>query len=162
MVPIFFTLITLVISCSSSIGNELDRNRDGVEGTQNDEIKMEFVDLNADILYLILNRLELNTLINMAQVDSRYVDIVNTVFRHKFPNYKLCISYFMGPTLMFDDTYNNQIVTYNIPFALNMLKYFGHDFQSIEIRDQHLRLTNLINICQFTSKYCSKSLKNLV
>lgn len=160
MGPIFFILIVLVLSCRTSSGHELDWNGDEVVWVHNGEIKTNLIDLNDDVLYLILNPLELKILLNIVQVNSRFSNIVKEVIRRRYRNHILCLSYHWNPDISVYKT-NENLIIYDIPITLNLLKYFGHNFQSIKMKDSYAKLDDLINICQSIEKYCSKSLKKL-
>lgn len=134
---IFYTLIALVLNCSCGykLDQNQDQNRHGKEEAQNGEIKTQMINVNDGLLFTHFNRLDLKTLLNMVKENSQYLDIFDKVFQRKYQNYDLCIVESPFPwntTLLFNDTME-EIEIYDIPFALDMLKCFGHYFQSIKI-----------------------------
>lgn len=143
----------LLLGCSCSSGYEPDLY---------EEKKTQITDLNDDVLYLILNRLELKILLNVVKVNSKFSNIANAVVRRKYQNYKIEISVPTSSTSRISlYEVKNQIKIYNISWALNMLKYFGNSFRSLKIEENNMDSIDLSNVYQFVDKYCSKSLKQL-
>lgn len=162
---IFILFFALLLNCGCSSENEINQNRYGIESAQYSEIITNFVDLNDDIVYLILDRLNLNALLSMVRVNSRYSDIADEVVRRKYRNYKIDIKTVFktdGSRSIFNEG-NNNVTIYDISFALDLLKYFGHYFRAINVHvyKENLELVDLTKIAQYLNKYCSKSLKQL-
>lgn len=160
---IFLTPVVLLSSCSSCSRNAWDQHENVIESSQDGEIKREFRDLNGDIWYLIFYRLKLNALLNMLQADSRLSDIANEVVSRKYRNYKFILMIMsIRRTELYEED-DNRVTIYNIPFVLNVLKYFAHNIRALKIRNiyNQMKLDDLIRISEFVNKYCSKSLKNL-
>lgn len=151
------TVLVLIFSCSSE--NPLQQAGEEFKSVQNGETKTKFDDLNDDVLYVILDRLELDALLKMADVGSRYSKIADDVFRRKYQNYQLVIE-ILGTTEVFHED-SNRITINNLPFALNLLKTFGHYFPAIKNVDNDLELADMTKIAHHLMKYCSKSLKKL-
>lgn len=150
-----------MLSCSSSSsGRELDQNVNGHKTVQNRKNHTKFDNLNDDILYLILNQSGLDTQLSMAHVNSRSSNMAHFVVRRKYKNHSIDIAFDRDAEEILLEN-NNRITIYNLPFALNMFKNFGHYFRAIKIRDDSLELVDVTKIINQITKYCSKSVKRL-
>lgn len=132
-------------SCSSEVG-------------QNGGNTMNLVDLNDDILYFMFERMPIDSLVKMAQMNSRFEYIANDVARRKYRHYHLKIIADTGKPFVENE---NQLTIYDIPMALNVLEYFGNSFRTLKITDTGTESSDLANLIRFANKYCSKTLKAL-
>lgn len=151
---IFLPLLTLLLSCSCSIGSE---------SIQNEELKTKFVDMNFDVLYIILSRLELVDLLNSVEAFPGFSEPVGEVFLRKYPQLeiRLLSPVWDHPNQNQFYTDENRIEIYNFQMVLIVLKHFGNLFQTVKINAEYMEATQLQLIKQFLNKYCSETLKQL-
>lgn len=155
MMLIGFVLFAVLCSCGISSGNEsID---------QNGEIKTQFNDLNSDVLYFIFYRLELTTLLKLAQVNSRSLDIAREVARRKYRHSKLKILFDSSRTQTCHESGNDVITIYDLNLALDLLKNFGDCIQSLEFYRgcDDISDTDIDTFFESLNNYCSKSLIQL-
>lgn len=154
-------IAVVLISCCSN-GSKLHSRGNEIETSSKEEIETEFSALNYDVLYLIFSRLELTSLMSVVQTNSRNAEVVNDVIGGRYQNYRLDISTASennGLLSLYE--INDKITVYDVPFALDVLKYFGHHFRGLIIQDKNLELNDLMSISRFLIKYCQNSLEEL-
>lgn len=136
-------------------------NTYSIEFIRNEDFTKQITDLNNDVLYIILNRLELNYLMNIAEAIPQLSGIVGEVFRRKYPNLELEIRL---PNIM--DRFREKLPPNdhrfeidNVSMALGVLKHFRHFIQSLRIDATDMGSSELAAINRFANIYCSETLK---
>lgn len=164
MGPVFVTIFAALLSCSNGIGTSHNGNESGLHHQSG---QMKLLDLNFDILYLILHRLELNELLNVAETFPELSNIIDEVFRRKYlknkPLIKVNINnrFESGPIGSAVKFANNTIRIDEREDCVYMLKHFGRFLQNINIIYITNNSSDVDVINQSLNKYCTKSLKQL-
>lgn len=158
MRKIFLTILIALWSHASSSENEL------IE--PNKEVKTQLTDLNADVLFIIFNKLQwfdLQQMVEASGVTSRITDIAYEVMRRK--HYKLQFSFerMNRKYITIESDGQNKIIIYDFQTALNVLKFLGNTFQSLIFYYDYLNVESayLQGVSQALYKYCSKYLQRL-
>lgn len=160
---VILTLLAVLLGCCCSGGSELYGANEGN--------KLQFSDLDTDVMYIIINQLELDDLLNLEEVDIKCMALVAEVMRHKyrhgqlniitqrrdgFPRKKSCEQF---------DNNQHQLTLHDVPLALRVLKSFGGYFQAIKFSCAFgltgTKCSNLDKIGQYINEYCSKTVKRL-
>lgn len=149
---------------------------------------MESIGLNGDCLYLILEQLDLPSLVNVAQVNAQFYYLTQNVFKRKFShhirvehlentpksmanilieNTETFISHALGNHERLPSKsnvyskYGEIDVIRDYQLLLNTLKYFGGVIQKFEMVRASLEPSVIKTICTYLDKYCASSLIQL-
>lgn len=127
--------------------------------------KTTFVDLNEDVLYLILDLLDISELTNVGVINPKMAYIANDVFRLKFQQYRYEIvrAYYSSECEEKFTMYNSiqmiQLRSYEL--ALNILQCFGHQIQALTFYYKPDTEERFKKLNQFANKYALESLTRL-
>lgn len=128
---------------------------------QNEDLKKGFLDLNNDVLFLILNEMNLFDLFNVVQVNPKFVDLAVEVIR-KNPSYKLTINLFKRKhTEKQFEVFDVGIIIRNLQMGINILKYFGRGLRRLSIYYNEIEGPQLGILDQFINQYCTETVKQL-
>lgn len=154
----------------TSSGVAITANREFQQETENGykESKIQLMDLNEDVLFLILKELDLDSLTNMIDASPNFNSLAVQVFWSKFKISKLSLFNTRLDTIRekfkfsYSDVRTPRIILYDFEMITKVLKYFGSIIQKIHVdghgknaRNETAVISDLIN------KYASKSLIKL-
>lgn len=145
---VFFAVFALLVRSICSI--EVGQNRDN---------RTKLVNLHDDILYVMFQGMPIDSLLKMAQMNSRFRYIAKDVARRKYRLYQLEI--IADSKKAFDEGEQLKLTIHDIPMAFNVLEYFGNSFRILKISNAGIELDDFANLSRFANKYCSKTLKTL-
>lgn len=161
MWPVFATLVAVLLSCSN--GFETIQNGNKIDTYQSEELALNFIELNSDVLYIILNGLEIDELLIAAEAMPELSPIIGEVFRRKFvknePIIKIKILNIYNYRMNFMN--NNTINIVNRQQYVKLLKYFGRYIPNISINYPSDYRSDMGIIGGSLNKYCLKHLKHL-
>jgi len=125
------------------------------------EHKTQLMDLDNDCLFLVLNQLNLNSLLSLEDVHSEFNSLVSEIVKRIFRNKKLHIDMVKHYSLRIGiNDCDIQMTSFSI--AERILKNFGHLIKNLSIyrsnqeRDNDIRL-----IYKLVNMYCSKTLSEI-
>lgn len=108
--------------------------------------KTKITGLNVDVLFLIFNELDLQSVINMIEANPRFHSLAVAVFRIKYKKHEVILSNTFDPKafgwngniLKFKESnkYTSHIPylrLFDLEMTLKALKYFGAAFKKIEV-----------------------------
>lgn len=157
---ILVNLVAVLLLGACSSGTKLKSN-DKETANHGDKTK-QFTDLNDDVLYLIMENLELEDLISTIEAIPSFSDILEVVVRRKYLGYDLKIYLWYGQNRFYLNKVEKYIQIYDLQPILTTLKLFGNNFQSITLDYTTVSSVDLRIIVETIYKYCSKSMKSLV
>lgn len=131
---------------------------------ENRKKKINFIDLFADVHFLIFETMGLVDLANLIETYPQLSPLAIDIFRRKYKNNDLFLqriyseaeiqAQFLDSTALFE--------TYNFEQILNILKHFGSEIHRIEISSYNIHNNESALMAQFINKYCGDSLTHLV
>lgn len=84
MIAVFLTFLSLLISGSCSSEINIEQNGNEIKAVQSNTVPLNLINLNSDILYMILYKLELSELLKAAESIPELSDLIYEVFRRKY------------------------------------------------------------------------------
>lgn len=112
--------------------------------------------MNEDCIYLILNQLDFQEIINVAQSSKKLSILAVDVFKRQFAVEKIVINVLDVKKEAYRFTKNHEIFDYKL--ALNVLKYVGHVIRKLEMCYHINNPKNTAVISRFINEYCHESL----
>lgn len=129
----------------------------------NGKPRLNFLDLYDDVLYIIVDRLELSELLNAAATNSRITHFARNVFRRQYQNYSIEFRNFR-----FDREdgkiriANSKVIQfYDYKLALIFLRHFGDQIHKFAIYYEMYAEERHVRCNEFISKYASEAVTNL-
>lgn len=159
-----FRIFFILLSVSLSNGIKHSQIGGGIRANQSVETAPKFIDLNNDVLYIILYKLELQELLQIAKTIPQISGIIREVFRRKYSTNKLSINFDQhfcknGPEV---ECVNNTITVHDLNSLVNMFKHFGNFFQNVLIHHDPTTDSSIMEmINRSMNQHCSESLKSL-
>lgn len=136
--------------------------------TSNDERninrKLKIIDLNADVLYHILEQLELADLLNMIKSIPVISSVASSIYRKRYKDYTVDISKALNMSNGEKFTIDNQIKEieiYDYDTSLKMLNHFGCAMQWLCIKNHNFNENRSLIINRMANEYGSVSLTSL-
>lgn len=124
--------------------------------------KMRLEDLNFECQIIILEKLCLLDLISVAATNEHFHIMAADVFRRLYAvkSIDFHVPYSESGRLFYDLEDKIQIEDYVL--MLLILQYFGHTIRSLEIDFENFQVNQIHEMNNYTNKFCSESLKQLV
>lgn len=132
---------------------------------QSDMHKINFIDLNEDVLYLIFFPLDVIGFLQMTKTSPLFRAFVGDVFRRKFQDYEFEIVYandaIHGQEMFHEFPNYHQIELYDYKLILNVLHYFGSMIKKLSITNYSLDDHRSTVIHGFVNEYVAATVKQL-
>lgn len=122
----------------------------------NERKTIKLIDLNDDVLYIILQELDLSSLTQLPTSNSKLVALANDVFYHDYKDFLIYLYYFDKETNYAVFKYEKRIEIYDSELGLSLLKRFGSLIEKLKI-DNNLedRYTESL---KYANEYAADSL----
>lgn len=130
---------------------------------------MSLIDLNDDVLYLILNHLDINDLVSFAETNEHYFPLAVTVFKHKYS--RKIVEIFPRALHSFHDN-GERLYIHDIQLFKKVLQQFGRVISKMKVNYPEMGANLLKNrdlvasifdsYSKSISSYCSDSLVHLI
>lgn len=127
--------------------------------------KMKIGDLNADVLYLIVDELDAVDSLNLVEAHptGMFTSVATSIFRRKYNNFYIKI--FSHDDYKYKNivinTRNRVLTVYNFGLCLKMLKYVASAIQQLEIETMFIRRNESYIINEYVNEYAGEWLEKL-
>lgn len=149
-------VLLLAINCSTGVGAKAISPNVLYGSLSRDEIvdetgrlRLKFIDLNYDVLFIIFNQLELLDLISVASTDPIVASAAAEVFRHKYQDYRIEVNIFdinndLGDTRWAGDigmsiAPNKHIKISNAELGLKILVHLGSGLTKVLVHERYAK-----------------------
>lgn len=168
-------LLTLLLcnNCLSEFHVELTSTNNGSSGrgqkTLNDEFQptistgetkpqTNLLDLNEDVLYIILEHLNITDLLSTAKADTKLSCTASNVFHRRYLNYSIEISRDdVDEVVKFDiSPVGKTMKIYDYEMSVNILKYFMCVIQKLVIKNELLEISHSTIINDLINKHSTQ------
>lgn len=144
--------------------DELSQNNEQIEAVGDVDVSQQkamvdvahrkFTDLNVDCMLLILEQLNFVNLLSVAQTNEKLSSLAAAVFKQKYSNMTVIISYGLGYHEFLD-----RIDIVDPEMSLQTLKHFGHMIQTLRLTIPKIETNQTKLLVQKVNEICSESLK---
>lgn len=135
---------------------------------ENQNEKITFINMNADCLYLIFDRLDIKDLINMAQISEEYTHIATSVYRRKYSEHEIRMGETeydrverLKPSPIDIIISSNYIKIKDLKLASNFMKFFGNKIQKLVMYNYPKLPSDWAILNRIVNKYGAESLTKL-
>lgn len=120
----------------------------------------KFIELNNDVLFNIINELNLEDFLTLVKTNSHLSFLAGNSFRRRYRNYKFTI--LNGSASGFvENHFDKHVEIYDLPSTVEILKNFGHWINRLDIQNSNISMDFSITIDQLINRHCAGSLKYL-
>lgn len=127
--------------------------------------KTQLIDLNADCLLLVLQRLDFASLISVAESNQHLKSIVSIILEQMLRNKMVIIAHstsYLQTFILNISEYENNIKIRNLEIAEQMLKNSGHLIRNLTIDNAYEAMINSTRlIYKLVNVHCSKTLTGI-
>lgn len=102
--------------------------------------KIQFLDLNEDVLFMIFTNLPAENLLSVAQSTNKLSKLAAAAFHFRYRDYQIHIldAQENMPVKYLDNIYKKHLEIHDYKLTLDLLEYFGDSFKRLEICNQDM------------------------